>query len=43
MSEILRDVRLSLSSEMSESDMEMDDRFTIAPRGGKLMLDASPL
>lgn len=42
-SDIVRTVRLSLSSEMSEGDMEMDDRFTIAPRGGKLVLEASPL
>ncbi|KAL2289512.1 hypothetical protein FJTKL_01782 [Diaporthe vaccinii] len=42
-SKILRVARLSLSSEMSEADMEMDDRFTIAPRGGKLMLEVSRL
>ena len=42
-SEVLRTAHLSLSSETSEADMEMDDRFNIAPRGGKLMLDVSPL
>lgn len=42
-SEVIRTARLTLSREMSETDMEMDDRFNIAPRGGKLMLDVSPL
>lgn len=42
-SKVVRTARLSFSAEMSEDDMEMDDRFTVAPRGGKLMLEVTPL
>jgi cytochrome P450 len=43
-SQIVRNVRLSFSSElMEDSDMEMEDRFYIAPKGKRLLLHVSPL
>ncbi|KAJ0106870.1 hypothetical protein J7T55_014946 [Diaporthe amygdali] len=42
-SKVVRTARLSFSAEMSDNDMEMDDQFTVAPRGGKLMLEVTPL
>lgn len=38
-SQVNRRLSLSLSSKMTREDMEMQDRFNIAPRGGKLWLD----
>jgi len=35
---VLNRVALSLGEEMREEDMEMEDRFNIAPKGKKLML-----
>ncbi|KAJ9650162.1 hypothetical protein H2198_010524 [Neophaeococcomyces mojaviensis] len=42
-SRIFRQLSLTLSKSMKESDMEMEDRFNIAPRGRKLFLDVKIL
>jgi cytochrome P450 len=42
-SHLLRRVRISLSPEMRTDDMEMEDRFNIAPRGRKLLLHVQAL
>jgi cytochrome P450 len=36
---IFRRLRLSLSPDMTEKDMEMEDRFNIAPRGRRLLVE----
>jgi cytochrome P450 len=42
-SHLLRRVRISLSPDMRMDDMEMEDRFNIAPRGRKLLLHLQAL
>jgi cytochrome P450 len=42
-SKIFRALSVSLSPSMQESDMEMEDRFNISPRGRKLLLDVVPI
>lgn len=40
---VFRQLDLHLSNAMKESDMEMEDRFAVSPRGRKLLLDVSEL
>jgi cytochrome P450 len=40
---VFRRLDLRLNEVMTESDMEMEDRFAASPRGGKLMLDVSEI
>lgn len=41
-SKIFRNLKLSLSPGIPQSEMEMEDRFNIAPRGRRLLLDVFP-
>jgi cytochrome P450 len=38
-SQIFKKLKIRLSSQMLESDMEMEDRFNIAPKGKRLLVD----
>jgi hypothetical protein len=42
-SRTLRRVSLKLAPVMTEDDMIMEDRFNIAPRSRKLLLDVKPI
>jgi cytochrome P450 len=42
-SKIFRSLKLTLHSDMAASDMEMEDRFNIAPKGRKLVVDVEVL
>ncbi len=40
---VFRRLDLRLNEAMAESDMEMEDRFAVSPKGGKLLLDVLEL
>jgi cytochrome P450 len=42
-SKIFRSLKLALHSDMAAPDMEMEDRFNIAPKGRKLIVDVEVL
>ena len=42
-SKIFRKLRVCLSSQMTEDDMEMQDRFAVHPKAGRLLLDLEVL
>lgn len=40
---VFRGLDLSLNKDMKESDMDMEDRFAVSPKGKRLLLDVSQL